>query len=290
MSGAPAFLPGDLPSAGILVRDLSAHRTELVSVASDGEPANSFSAHPSISANGRFVAFDSIASNFAPVSGVHTRVFVRDRRTRDTVLVTPVVEDAGHPAISADGQVVAYTLTRGRRSAVYAYDRATDTTTRVDVSSSGRAADRSSDSPAISATGRFVAFRSKAGNLVRGDRNSRRDVFVRDRRTGTTRRVSIPPHGSSFGPCRGTPLCVQAPGISANGRYVVFATGIKVFDRHSGRGGVFLHDRRTHRTVRVSYARNGRALVDVFRPSISPDGRFVTFTSPYGLLIRGPLS
>src|SRR5436190_2013155 len=65
------------------------------------------------------------------------------------------------------------------------------TTQRVSVSSTGAQADSSSVIRAVSADGRYVAFPSAASNLVPGDTNGRTDVFVRDRQTGTTSRVSL---------------------------------------------------------------------------------------------------
>ena len=86
----------------------------------------------------------------------------------------------------------------------------------MSVSSGGAQGNDSSFSPAISADGRFVAFDSVATNLVPGDTNGAADVFVRDRQTGTTRRVSVGPGG-----VQGNDVSVT-PAISADGRFVAF--------------------------------------------------------------------
>ena len=99
---------------------------------------------------------------------------------------------------------------------VFVRDRQTGATRRVSVGPGGVQGDSSSFTPSISADGRFVAFSSSASNLVPDDINGIPDVFVRDRQTGTTRRVSVGPGGvqgnsSSFDPA-----------ISADGRFVAF--------------------------------------------------------------------
>jgi Tol biopolymer transport system component len=90
------------------------------------------------------------------------------------------------------------------------------TTERVSVSSGGAQGNNGSDSPAISLGGRFVAFQSRATNLVPGDTNNLVDVFVHDRQTGTTRRVSV-----STGGAQGNNES-RSPAISADGRFVAF--------------------------------------------------------------------
>ena len=128
------------------------------------------------------------------------------------------------PAISADGRFVAFSSdatnlvpgdTNGTAD-VFVRDRQTGTTRRVSVGSGGAQGNGLSVDPAISADGRFVAFASDATNLVPGDTNGADDVFVRDRQTGTTRRVSV---GS--GGAQGDRVSFD-PAISADGRFVAF--------------------------------------------------------------------
>lgn len=206
------------PVAGggdVFVRDRAARTTERVSTGRGGKRADHDSWGPAISADGRFVAFSSIASNL--VVGDTNRVddvFVRDRVARITTRVS--VSSRGRQAaglsemaaISARGRFVAFSSDAsnlvagdtnrcedegGRRSCVdvFVRDRVAGTTTRVSVSSSGKQANHDSESPVISADGRFVAFSSRASNLVAGDTNDNPDVFVRDRVTGTTALVSV---------------------------------------------------------------------------------------------------
>jgi Tol biopolymer transport system component len=129
-------------------------------------------------------------------------------------------------ALSADGRFVAFgseasTLvpddTNGG-SDVFVHDRQTGRTTRVSVGPNGRQSNNGSYQPALSAGGRVVAFTSLASNLVPGDTNDAPDVFVRDRQTGTTRRVSV-----SSGGAQGNAYS-YTPSISADGRFVAFAS------------------------------------------------------------------
>jgi Tol biopolymer transport system component len=178
--------------------------------------ANSWSDGGSVSADGRYVAFTSNASNL--VRGDTNKlpdVFVRDLRTGKTTRVS--VTSAGKqgvgkrysngsnaPTISADGRYVAFhsdmvNLVRGDTNDtfdIFVHDRVTGKTQRVNVSSTGGQANAESGSGAsFTADDRYVAFSSLATNLVPGDRNDITDVFVRDLRTNRTQLVSLGLHG-----------------------------------------------------------------------------------------------
>ncbi|MCQ3933239.1 MAG: hypothetical protein DPW16_22560 [Chloroflexi bacterium] len=130
--------------------------------------------------------------------------------------------------------------------------------------------------PDISADGRYVTFMSYATNLVSGDTNGQPDVFVHDRTTGTTTRVSIASDGT-----QANDYSVE-PSISGDGRYVVFhswATNLIGGDTNA-QGDIFVHDRTTGTTTRVSVASNGTQSNSWSRyPMISTDGRYVAFYS-----------
>jgi Ca2+-binding RTX toxin-like protein len=231
-SNAANLVPGGTNrSRDIYVRDTLTNTTTRESLDSAGNQANSPSYSASISADGRFVAFGSSASNLVPGDTNNTfDIFVRDRLTNTTTRVS--VDSAGNQAnsrsvgssISADGRFVAFHSdasnivsgdTNGKRD-IFVRDRLTNTTTRVSFDSAGNQANSESYYPSISADGRFVAFLSNASNLVPGDTNNRDDIFVRDRLTNTTTRVSVDSAGnqgnrSSFG-----------ASISADGRFVAF--------------------------------------------------------------------
>jgi Tol biopolymer transport system component len=208
--------------------------TKRVSVGSDGAEANGPSYSPAISGDGRFVAFQSYATNLAADDTNGTAdVFVHDRRTGRTERVSvgpggrdgpPCCQGSGAPTLSETGRFVAFDSDRDQlvdddtnnENDVFVRDRQSGRITRVSVDSDGDQADRGSFSPAISADGRFVAFQSSATNLAPNDTNGRSDVFVRDRRTGITERVSLGPAGRQ---ANGDSFLAA---LSANGRTVGF--------------------------------------------------------------------
>jgi hypothetical protein len=231
--------------------------TERVSVSSAGDQGNGDSYCPSIDADGRFVAFYSEASNLVPGdTNGKPDFFVHDRETglTERVSVSSTGEQAnGWPgsttaSISADGRYVAFSSwatnlvpgdTNGQMD-VFLRDRLAGTTERVSVSSSGAQGNNESGGAAVSADGRFVEFGSYASNLAPGDANGKRDIFVRDRLTGLTERVSV----SSFGD-EGDDDSQYPTGISADGRFAVFdslASNLVPGDTN-GHVDVFVHDR-----------------------------------------------
>lgn len=268
-------------------------RTVRVSVADGGGQSDRPSLDPQISANGRYVAFFSTASNLVPGDTNDTwDVFVRDRRAGTTRRVS--VSSTGAQAdgqahsnarISADGRYVAFpsyatNLVPGDtndNSDVFVRDLSTGQTSRVSVSSGGAQANGfSSFSLALSADGRYVLFDSEADNLVPGDTNGLRDVFLHDRRTGRTSRVSVSSGGGQADHIR------ESPSISADGRYVAFDSfaGNLVPGDTNGFSDVFVLDRRTGRTTLVSRTPAGApSLYNSFYPTLSADGRFVSFQS-----------
>ena len=273
--------------------------TTRVSVASDGTQANGGSFTPSISADGRYVAFASIAVNLVSgdTNGVQD-IFVHDRQTGQTTRVSVASGGAQangpsfDPSISADGRYVAFAslatnLVSGdtnNEQDIFVHDRQTGQTTRVSVATGGGQANLASSDPSISADGRYVAFESLASNLVSGDTNNTGDIFVHDRQTGATTRVSIGPGGTQAN--RGS----IAPSISADGRYVAFhsdATNL-VSGVTNGTTHIFVHDRQTGVTTRVSVASDGTEGNSVsIKPSISADGRYVAFQSIATNLVSG---
>jgi Tol biopolymer transport system component len=254
---------------------------------------------PDISADGRFVAFASEASNFVAGDVAGTAdVFVHDRRTGTTELVSRGVDGfpAGAsvaPAISADGRFVAFRSFSDRLVPdgnpnfsyhVYVVDRRTASIERVDVASDGTLADGSAFHVAISADGRFVAFDSPAGNLVDGDGDQAHDVFVHDRRTGETEGISTRGPTDTF---TGTSLLSS---ISADGRFVGFESNDPTLVGRDANGffsDVFVFDRR-HRSLRLvsRNSDNVQGNDDSFGALVSADGRYVVFSSRASNLVR----
>src|SRR5207247_262593 len=133
------------------------------------------------------------------------------------------------------------------------------TTVRVSVASDGTEGNDVSMGSALSADGRFLAFDSAAADLVAGDTNRVSDVFVHDRQTGTTERVSVASDGAQGNGSSGLLSFAFPPALSADGRFVAFvsfATNLVAGDTN-GATDVFVHDRQTGTTERVSVASDG---------------------------------
>ncbi len=246
--------------------------------------------HPvvSLSADGRYVAFASDATNLVPDDlNDSCDAFVYDRHTGALQMVS-VASDGTHadadvssPILSADGRYVAFAsgatnLVTGDANGwtdIFVHDRQTGVTERVSLANDGSEADFLSLDFSMSADGRYVAFASGATNLVTGDVNAHWDVFVRDRLAGTTEIVSLGTDGSlandgSFSGC----------GLSADGRYVAFlsvADNLTPGDTASS-WDVFVRDRQNATTQRVTLTAAGDEVDPGCR--ISADGRYVAYS------------
>jgi Ca2+-binding RTX toxin-like protein len=304
-SDASNIVPGDTNNSfDIFLRDRLTNTTTRVSLDSAGNQGNRFSYNPSISADGRFVAFSSFASNIVPGdTNGDSDIFVRDTLTNTTTLVS--VDSAGNQgnsqsfitSISADGRFVAFTsnasnLVPGDTNDdpdIFVRDTLTNTTTRVSVDSAGNQANYNSYNPSISADGRFVAFNSVASNIVPGDANNSFDIFVRDTLTNTTTGVSVDSAGNPGNIMSGS------PSISADGRFVAFtsnASNLVPGDTNRERDlvgrHIFVRDTLTNTTTLVSVDSAGnQANSDSSSPSISADGQFVAFNSNASNLVPG---
>ncbi|HMB22438.1 MAG TPA: hypothetical protein VKP08_06405, partial [Anaerolineales bacterium] len=265
--------------------------TTRLSVASGGVQANGASFLPTISADGRYVAFSSDASNL--VSGDTNGegdVFVRDRQTN---AITCISLDPGGvqgnsfsylPAISANGRYVVFSSNASNLISgdtnntgdIFVRDLETGTTTRVSLASDGTQGDNFSYNPSISADGRYAAFVSDATTLVSGDTNNTTDVFVHDLETHATTRISVASSGTQAN--NGS----NWASISGDGRYVAFFSSANnlVSDDTNERTDIFVHDLQMHTTTRVSLNSSGEQGNGwSYFPSISADGRYVAFLS-----------
>ncbi len=288
VSDATNLVPGDTNLvADIFVRDLQTGVTTRVSVSSAGDQANSFSNDPAISADGRFVAFTSHATNLVPSdTNFFSDVFVHDRIAGTTERVS--VDSSGAqandrsdvPSISSDGRKIAFhsyatDLVAGDTNThedVFVHDRKTGATTMVSVSSLGQQGNGNATVPAISGDGMTVAFRSEASNLVPVDTNAFIDVFVHDLATGVTTLESVA-SSSAQGNERSS-----SPSLSFDGRWLAFesrASNLVTGDTNSAQD-VFLRDLSLGMTTRIGLGVGGAQPVGVSgRPSISHDGQWV---------------
>ena len=297
---ASDLVGGDLNGVrDAFVHDRSTHTTTIVSVSTAGVQGDLASYEPSISGDGRFVAFGSGATTLvAGDTNDHDDVFVRDTLLGQTVRVS-VKSTTGNQgdgnsglagvAISSDGRFVVFdsaatNLVGGDTNGsvdVLVHDRQQNTTTRVSLSSAGLQGNNDSGASiggvSISGDGRFVAFASQASNLVPGDLNLGSDVFVRDRLLNTTTIVSTSTGGSqgdnqSF-----------FPRISADGSHVSFcsaSTNLVVGDSE-GDPDIFIRDLLAGVTSLASISSSGSQGNGFSWGSapLSTDGRFIAFIS-----------
>jgi len=299
-SNASNLVSGDTNnSQDMFVRDMQANTTTLISLASDGTQGDNASYNPSISADGRFVAFSSDATDL--VSGDTngtTDIFVHNMQTNTTRRVS--VDSSGAQgngysnwaSSSADGRYVAFFSGANNlvsddtndRTDIFVYDCQTNTITRVSLNSFGEQGNGWSYFPSISSDGRYIAFLSWANNLVDDDTNNVGDIFVRDTQTNLTTRVSLASDGT-----QGDNASEYAA-ISADGNYVTFdsyASNLVSGDTN-GAKDVFIRDVRTNTTQRASLASDGtQGNIASYSPSISSDGRFVVFESDASNLVGG---
>lgn len=276
-------VPGDSGDTNgvqdVFVRDMKRGETIRVSVGKGGSQANSLSYKPSISGNGRYIAFESSATNLDP------------KATCPPDAIPQLICQAPLPASGAQKQV-------------YVYDRVTRITRVVSVASDGTLANGSSYFASISLDGRYVSFTSRADNLVPNDHNdvylapvhsqcipSCSDVFLHDRKTGKTELISVGRDGESADLPSGEGGSGGGGGmhqhISADNRYVAFfsyATDLVPNNASLSpwpvlSGGQYVRDRKTSRTERVSVDSTGAPLFNDNSPAISADGRWVTYDS-----------
>ena len=269
----------------------------LASVDSAGTEGNTHSYESDISSDGRYVAFFSNADNLvgSDTNGFDD-VFVHDTETGITSRVS--VSTAGSeaniscykPSINSDGSYVAFysladnlVVNDGNNAAdIFLRDTTTNTTSRVSVNTAGTEGSSDSYDPSISSDGRYVAFLSMATNLVANDVNNATDIFVRDRTTPMTSRVSVSTAGSEANGAS------ESPSISSDGQYVVFlssASNLVINDTNVIRD-VFVRDLTAMTTKRVNVSTAGTEANNIsWIGGISSDGRYVAFYSLASTLV-----
>lgn len=265
--------------------------TTRASVSSAGVQADDSSFAPSVSDDGRFVAFASAASNLVASDGNGViDVFVRDRLAETTERVSVATDGSegngrsDDARISRNGRYVVFQSAATNliesdgngRIDVFVHDRDTGTTERVSRAIDGGDPDSTSVVGSISDDGRYVGFWSGASNLIDDDANATWDSFVFDRDTGTTERVSVRADGAE------SPTGGSFAAVSGDGRYVAFASEDQLTPmiKKSGKLSIFVRDRIAGTTIRVSQNPGGfYESGNSGEPAISSDGRFVAYSS-----------
>lgn len=292
-SGAKNLVPGDNNGDyDIFVHDLTTGQTTRVSMSTTGEEPNDTSKWPTISDDGRYVAFCSYADNLVPLdTNWSPDIFVHDRLTAETKRVsvnasgTQANNGSLHAVISGDGHYVVFrsgatnlvpTGDANPYGDIFLKDLVTDEVFMVSYNSAGVQSNGPCQNPDLSQDARFIVFSCSADNMVPNDTNMNEDIFVRDRLTGTTERVSVSSTGA------------EADGnsewanISADGRYVTFQSEAEdlVPNDSNSTMDIFRHDRLTGVTELVSVNLSGQSCYGGAKDAdISHDGRYVLFLS-----------
>jgi Tol biopolymer transport system component len=273
----------------IFVRDFVLGRTVRASVSSAGAQSDGGSRYPYISANGRWVVFESQATNLVPGdTNGHKDVFVHDCILDTTEIVSLAFDGSGadddvlSTSISPDGRYVGFSSSatnlvpgdlNGEMDA-FVHDRETGTTVRVSTNASGGEDHGLSADVSLSADAHFAAFYSLAADLVPGDNNGQGDVFVKDLQTGAIERASVSSSGLEGN------WNSYYPRISRDGRWIVFFSyaDTLVPNDTNWDADIFLRDRSRATTERISLRSNGQeARGDANFATISDDGRYVAF-------------
>jgi len=291
-SVASNLIAGDSGIEDVFVFDRLQKNNRLVSVNQDGESGDSASFEPSISGNGRWLAFRSFASNLVVTDGnPFGDIFLTDRIKGQTTRVS-ASSDGGDgngesyaPALSANGRWLAFASAANNLLAgddngvddVFLYDKQRKTLSRVSAGTTGAVNDGNSNFPSISATGRWIAFTSAADNLVGNDDNRHADIFLYDKKTGSLALISGPgANGDS-----------KSSSISGNGRYIAFASAASnlVNGDNNGKIDIFVYDVKKATTTRVSQGIAAESNGDSANPSISANGRWIVFASSANNLV-----
>lgn len=276
--------------------------TQRVSEDANGVGGDYESGAGCISGDGRYVAFQSYAENLVPGDGNGLgEIFILDLQSG--LLERPIrgmsgVEANGfsdHPSLSHDGRFLCFMSDASNlvpndtnfSADVFVLDRTTGSIERVSIDSNGNEGNGGAANPMISGFGNAVAFQSYSSNLVANDTNGRQDIFVHDRQSGITERVSVHSNGS-----QGSSDSSHCS-ISENGDRIAFLSDASnlVDNDTNFSADVFVHFRMVATTLRVNVSSNGEeALGASMLPSISPDGNFVTFVCLADNLVARPTS
>ncbi len=284
----------------VFVRDRFERTLELISVGTSGQMSDGDSRFPSISADARYVAFESTSSTFSLVDlNAQRDIYLHDRETGATTLISRGMSgnagngSSGFPSISNDGRWIAFVsdsddLVPGDSNGeqdVFLYDGLFETIRRVSVNESGgESSGGTVGQPAMSADGQTIAFASRASDIVAGDSETFVDIYVYDRCTGS---VELASRTSAGGFSNGDSF---SPSISADGQRIVYSSLASDLVESDANGfeDIFLYDRSTGDTSLVSVSTAGeQGGGDSFSPSIDARGRRVIFASTASNLAPG---
>lgn len=286
-------------AADIFLKDQTLSTTTRISVASDGTQGNSSSLNPALSSDGRYVVFESGATNLVSddLNGKWD-IFMKDIQTGTTSRISVASSEAESDGdsqdakISSDARYVVFESTANNLGAVsdentfrdvFVRDLTLETTTLISLSTSGITSGNGvSQNPSISADGTFIVYESNSTDLVASDTNGQYDAFLYDQTTGTSELISQAGDGT-----QGDGGSYD-PDVSEDGRYVVFSstTSTLVDGDTSTDQEVFLKDRNTGGMTRLALAGDGTEGNGIsYDPVITDDAAYVAFTSAASNLV-----
>jgi hypothetical protein len=265
--------------------DRVAGTTQMVNVADDGTSSNNFADWPAVSGDGRYVVFNSNATNLVTPSPSGTQVYLRDTQSGTTRLISRGVsggaQGGGQPDISNDGRWVVYVRNAVEVHLVDTWNCSDSACSvrRVNVNNLGQPVNGHTSVlfPKLSGNGRFVTWESNASGFVTDDTNATADVFVHDTLNSTTTRVSIASDGTQADSYSYT------PDISDDGRYVIFTSNATNLDGPDSNGvlDIYLHDRQESRTSRLTRTSTGGEINNhaSYYSRISGNGQRVVYST-----------
>ena len=266
-------------------------KIDVVSIGTKGAEANAESYEPTVSGDGNFIAFTSMAGNISPTDkGVsNNNVYLRDLQAETTIMISvdPAAKKGGggsNPSISYDGNRIAFyshtaTLVANDNNGlwdIFLWEKDKKPLKRVSLTADGKERDQGSESanrivaPAISGNGEFIAYATTASNMVPGDINNSQDVFVYDINANATIIASNSPDGK---PGNGDSPIEQGEkiAISFNGKWVAFST--KASNLGVPSANIVMHNMIGGENKAISSVVGN----SVGRPAISKSGSYVVF-------------
>lgn len=276
----------------IFLRDRWFNQTQRISVNNAGVEGNGDSAQPVISANGRFIAFSSKATNFVEgTAGSVANIFIYDTQTQQIRGINPLDSngDSLNPSISIDGHWIAFESSASNlvpndtndASDIFVFDTQNNQLTLVSINDAGVEGTGNSLHPVLSENGNVVVFESQASNLVADDSNASSDIFLYDLTTHSIQRVSQATAQADGGSYH--------PSVAAEGKVVVFesdATNLVTGDTN-GVSDIIIKDMATGQVQRITNATGEQANSAAYYPTISATGRYVAFTTAATNLVGG---
>ena len=275
----------------IFVWHAATNKIETVSVGEGGTEANAESIEPSVSGDGNFIAFTSMASNISVTAkGIsNNNVFLRDMKNKTTVMISidPFAKKGGggsKPSISYDGSRIAFyssvaTLVANDKNGIwdiFLWDKNEPLLKRVSLTADGKERNQGSESanrivaPAISGNGRYIAFSTTADNMVAGDNNNFQDVFIYDITSGSTVIASNSADGKPGN--EDSPIQQgEKIALSFDGNWVAFST--KASNLGVPSANIVMHNMTTGKNQPISSVSGS----SVGQPAISYSGSYVVF-------------